>query len=124
MVRNMIQNDPRFANNPQLSQILDNPQMLNQVSQMMSNPAMRSQMQSMMSDPAMRSQMQSMMSNPAMRSQMQSMMNGQGGIPAAPNPPAANPLNASGNVQPRDADEEMTEEEMIAEAIQRSLRES
>lgn len=114
MVQNMIQNDPRFANNPQMRQGLEtlasNPQMLNQVSSMMRDPAMQAQMQSMMNA-------QGGMNMPA----------GMGAAPPANNTTVPN-NNASGahpaNNNNGQNDQEMTEEEMIAEAIRRSLGEN
>ena len=151
MVRQMMQNDPRVANNPMLRQALSDPNMVNQISQMMSDPIMRN-----------------MMSNPAMMQNMSSMMNSMGGMgggagagnntssqqpPTQPDPAAfARMMQAFGQMQegttgnntgtqqqpPSNTgsggttnngggsgnDSEMTEEEMIAEAIARSLRES
>ena len=120
MVQNMIRNDPRFANNPMLQQSMEqlasNPQMLQQVSQMMQNPDMMRQMQSMMGGGA----------------------GAGGGFPGMPpggmpNFGAMNPngtANNSNDGQQQGGsssnngadDEAMTEEEMIAEAIRRSLQ--
>mmetsp|Transcript_46180 Transcript_46180/g.139999 ORF Transcript_46180/g.139999 Transcript_46180/m.139999 type:complete len:461 (-) Transcript_46180:44-1426(-) len=51
MVQNMMRNDPRFANNPQMAAqmeaLMSDPNMVHQMSQMMSDPAMRQQMMQM-----------------------------------------------------------------------------
>jgi hypothetical protein len=112
MVQNMIQNDPRFANNPMLRQSME---------QLASNPDMAQQLAQAMRDPAMRRQMQ----------QMQSMMGGgnMGGLPPFAGAPMGAANHAVGGLQ-QDAsdgnamnDEQLTEEEMLAEAIRRSLEE-
>ena len=76
-----------------------------------------------------------MMRDPNMQEQMQAMMNaqvpGSAMMPGTVPPVNNNAPNASGTAQQNNAsgnnagpsDQEMTEEEMIAEAIQRSLRE-
>lgn len=114
-VQNMMQNDPRL-NNPQMRQAMDslasNPEMLNQVSSMMRDPAMQAQMQQMMQQGGMPG------------------MNMPAGMGGPPTPQVPNNTNASGASQPNnnnnsgENDEEMTEEEMIAEAIRRSLGEN
>jgi len=107
MVQNMIRNDPRFANNPMLQQSIE---------QLANNPEMMSQMSQMMNDPAM-------------RSRMQAMMGGTGGMPGGGIMPPTQPSAQQVRQQRTDtavemSDQEMTEEEMLQEAIQRSLRES
>ena len=149
MVQQMMRNDPRFANNPQLA----------------------SQMETMLSDPNAMRQMSQLISDPGMREQMMSMARMQGGglgVPGA-SPPASTPIAAApghppidpatmaaqmqalqsmlgqtgtaqstggiqqaqqsqgqhqGNASGSEGDRDMTEEEMIQEAIARSLRES
>jgi hypothetical protein len=112
MVQNMMQNDPRFANNPMLQQSMQ---------QLANNPAMAQQLAQAMRDPAMLRQMQ----------QMQSMMGGNnmggfgGGVPPFPGASMAG-VNAAGGAQQANDDmndEQLTEEEMLAEAIRRSLEE-
>lgn len=112
MVRNMMESDPRFANNPMLRQSLDalanNPQMMEQMSQMMADPGMRSQINNMM-----RQQQSSTM--PSM-------------FPPNPAPPSNNANSTANNTNNNNTnssngDGDQTEEEMIAEAIARSLRE-
>lgn len=116
MVQNMMRNDPRFANNPQMQQSLEqmanNPQMLQQLSQMMSDPNMQQQMQSMM----------------GAGGGMGGAGGGMGGMPpfGGANPGAGNNANANsgaGQQQSGPNDQSQTEEEMIAEAIRRSLEE-
>eukprot|EP00549_Striatella_unipunctata_P011591 CAMPEP_0118722164 /NCGR_PEP_ID=MMETSP0800-20121206/31191_1 /TAXON_ID=210618 ORGANISM="Striatella unipunctata, Strain CCMP2910" /NCGR_SAMPLE_ID=MMETSP0800 /ASSEMBLY_ACC=CAM_ASM_000638 /LENGTH=417 /DNA_ID=CAMNT_0006630239 /DNA_START=107 /DNA_END=1360 /DNA_ORIENTATION=- len=113
MVQQMMQNDPRFANNPMMRegmmQLANNPEMLSRVTSMMNNPAMRAQMEAMMAA-------------------------GGGGMPTPPNmfgaPPAnnsntnnSNNNNSSNSNNGGGSDSDMTEEEMIAEAIRRSMQE-
>jgi hypothetical protein len=114
MVQNMLRTHPQFANNPMTEQMLQ---------EMTNNPAMLAQLSQMMQDPAMRSRMQSMTQNGG-------GFGGSGfgntGAPSQlPQPPIG---NTSSNTQgqqsaPGASDEQTTEEEMIAEAIRRSLQE-
>lgn len=144
MVQQTMQNDPRFANNPMLRQSLStlasDPQMMNRLTTMMSDPSMRQQMSQMMNNPQMAQQMANSMgggagggaagANPGgaaggmtpdrMRQMMQAMNSG-AGAPQPGNPPAPPQQNPGGG---NATDQDMTEEEMIAEAIARSLRES
>lgn len=140
MVQNMMRNDPRIANDPQAQQALN---------ALQNNPEMISQMQQMMSDPTMRANMTRMMqqqqqsgagaggANPFggnagpddMRRQMEQFQrmsqqfgdggggNASGGGAGAPSASNQNGNNGSNGQN----DNEMTEEEMIAEAIRRSL---
>jgi len=96
MVQAMIQNDPRLANSipPGMRDILRDPQ---RMAQIMSNPMFRQQMAHM-------------------QQQQQSAAAG-GGVPAAQR--SNLPTRAAEN---SNEDNEMTEEEMIQEAIARSLR--
>lgn len=52
MVQNMMQNDPRFANNPMLQQSLRalqaNPEMMQQMTQMMADPNVRNRLANVM----------------------------------------------------------------------------
>jgi hypothetical protein len=102
MVQHMMRNDPRFANNPMLhqsmEQLVNNPQMLDQISQMMSDPTMRNQ--------------------------MQAMMGRAGGMPPAQPAAPQGQQQQNSSAAPAMSDQEMTEEEMLQEAIQRSLRET
>ena len=148
MVQQMIRNDPRLANNPMLQQSLDalqsNPDMLRQFSSMMNDPGVRANVSRMMqqqqqaggagassggSDPfaggpeEMRRQME----------QFQQMQQAFGGASGSFNMQQQQQQQQQGS-QPQQQqgvggnnianDSEMTEEEMIAEAIARSLRES
>jgi hypothetical protein len=106
MVQQMIQNDPNV------------PPMLRQsITQLASNPAMLNQLSQMMSDPVMRSRIESMVGSNA------NGMGGPGGF-AMPGMPGAGGFGAPGG-QPGNgaSDTDQTEEEMIAEAIRRSLEE-
>jgi len=117
MVQNMMRNDPRFANNPMMQQSLEqmanNPQMLQQISQMMQDPNAQRQMQ----------QMQQMMGSGAGAGGMPPFGGGMppfGGGAAAGGSGGAGAPPAQGDAN----DSDQTEEEMIAEAIRRSLEEN
>jgi alkanesulfonate monooxygenase SsuD/methylene tetrahydromethanopterin reductase-like flavin-dependent oxidoreductase (luciferase family) len=139
MVQQMIRNDPRLANNPMLQQSLDalqsNPDMIRQFSSMMNDPGVRANVSRMMQqqqqaggagasggvDPFaggpedMRRQMQ----------QFQEMQGNSGSFNLQPQQQnGQQPSQGSGGNSNNANDSEMTEEEMIAEAIARSLRES
>lgn len=123
-VQQMMQNDPRMANNPALrqsmQQLASNPAMMNQLTEMMRNPNMQSQMQSMMRDPAMQAQMQAMMSNGGMGGMGGTGGFGQNADGSAP-PPPGQQANTGNQGRNGGNDQQQTEEEMIAEAIRRSL---
>ena len=108
MVQQMIQNDPNIP------------------------PMQRNMMQQLASNPAMLDQLSTMMSNPATMSRMQSMM-GAGGMPGMPphfptQPPLAGASNSNNNATNANRsagnDHDQTEDEMIAEAIRRSLQDN
>jgi hypothetical protein len=114
MVQNMLRTHPQFANNPNSEQMLQ---------EITNNPAMLAQLSQMMQDPAMRSRMQAMTQNGG-------GFGGSGfgnmGAPSQlPQPPIGNTSSNAQGQQPSSgvADEQSTEEEMIAEAIRRSLQE-
>lgn len=113
MVQQMIQNDPNVS-----------PMLRNSMQQLASNPAMLNQLSQMMSDPAMRSRMQSMMA--AGGGGMPGMGGmGMGGMPGMAPPAPSNPINNNNNNNSNGGnDQDQTEEEMIAEAIRRSLEEN
>ena len=81
-----------------------------------SNPEMLQQASQMMADPNFQQRIQQMQQNPAMAQQMAQMQNMFGNIPGGG---GAQPPSQPQNGQ---ADEDLTEEEMIAEAIRRSLQ--
>lgn len=117
MVQQMIMNDPNIP-----------PQLRTGLQQAVNNPAVVSQMANMMRDPSMLAHMeQAMASNP-----QGMMMPGMGGMPQQPFAPAAannsttssNNNNNTNTSNPPRNDQAQTEEEMIAEAIRRSLEES
>ncbi|RHY11192.1 hypothetical protein DYB25_004712 [Aphanomyces astaci] len=137
-----MMDNPMFAqmvaSNPQLQQMAQNNPMLQQALQ---NPALlRQSLQAVQSDPYMRQQMQQMMANPQ---QMQQMMTASsnpmfghnaplGGAPPSPfaapvslhQPPAASaPAAAAPVASPTAPTNPRSEEDEIAEAIARSLRE-
>ena len=103
MVQQMIQNDPNV------------PPMLRQsINQLASNPAMINQLSQMLRDPGARSQIEAMARNHA-----------NGGVGAVGGEIANSQqgqLGHSSNPVPA-TDQDQTEEEMIAEAIRRSLEE-
>jgi len=70
---------PGMANSPMMQQMMQNPQMMqNMQAQMQNNPQMAQQVQQMMQNPQAMQQMQQMMNDPQMMAQMQNMM-GPGG---------------------------------------------
>ncbi|KAG7364060.1 PUB domain containing protein [Nitzschia inconspicua] len=135
-----------FANPQALQATLQNPM----IQQMMQNnpnvtPMMRQQIETIANNPAMIDQIAQQMQNPVMRAQIEAMMAADGartGIPGfMPNASMGGNANPSGTITtttttttttvPRQAvpppqgnDQDQTEEEMIAEAIRRSLEES
>lgn len=141
MVQQQMMNDPRIANNPmmrqQLQQLSNDPAGLQQLSQMMSNPATR-QMLSQMADsqgmgsgfPMGGAPAPAPFSNPPNSAnqgqsgsnlQAQQLAQMMSGIMNSANNPTANASSASNNANENNS--QMTEEEMINEAIARSLRE-
>merc|ERR1719416_351110 len=133
------------ATGSMMQNLLSNPQMLQNA--MRNNPMMNQltpQQQQMLNNPAMMQQLSQFMSqNPQMMQDMQRMMegNGAGGMPSAqdmqemmrryqagmpqPSPQQSNTTQQQTNgSQQQQGDDGMTEEEMIAEAIARSLRET
>lgn len=132
----MLQNDPRFAGNPMaqnmLNELANNPQMAAQVSQMMRDPAVMSQIQAMQGSQSPFFQNEAANANatstpngldPNQMMQMAQMMQH---LNASRLPQAGGALNQQlENQAPRGQnDVETTEEEMIAEAIRRSLQDS
>jgi hypothetical protein len=113
MVQQMIQNDPNVP-----------PHLRQSIQQLSQNPAMLQQVSQMMQDPNMRAQMQTMMGNQAGGGMPPNFGgNNPGGFGAGTAPTGqANPN--SNNNRPAANDEDQTEDEMIAEAIRRSLEES
>jgi hypothetical protein len=119
MVQQMIQNDPNVSPmlRQSMQQLAQNPAMLQQVSQMMSDPSMRQQMQNMMASGGGRGGQM-----PAGMPQFGGAGAGFGNNAPTAQPPSSN-NNTSAPPPPRD-DQGQTEDEMIAEAIRRSLEES
>ena len=117
-----MQNDPRIP--PQMrdmmSQVASNPQMAQQIAQMMSNPAMRAQMEQTMQGAAGGSIPNFMPPGTS------SSTNAPGSFPNFMPPAAQNTTNNTSNTNnpPARSDNEMTEDEMIAEAIRRSLQDN
>jgi len=120
MVQQMMRNDPNVS--PMLRQYMET---------MANNPAMLQQVAQRMQDPAVRAQMQQAMQNGGMPGGMGGMGGGGGmGMPPAANANAGSTTNASAPPQqqqpPRQPqnDQGQTEEEMIAEAVRRSLEDN
>ena len=91
-------------------------------------------MEQLANNPQMMSQLSQMMNDPTMRSRMQAMMGPTGGMTSGTGSLLPTQLSAQQGQQRQIrsnnhsntpmSDQEMTEEEMLQEAIQRSLRES
>lgn len=151
MMQQMIQNHPQFANNPmmqeQMRMLANNPQMIQQMSRLMSDPSNRERMNAMMQNMGgaggMNAAGAGAGSGMDMNQQMEMMRQfaniapGASGANNATNVNNRNSANnnASGSNQQQNqsgnnngsngggGDGEMTEDEMLAEAIARSLRE-
>jgi len=150
MMQQMIQNHPQFANNPmmqeQMRMLANNPQMIQQMSRMMSDPSNMARMNAMMQNMdgtgagagGMNASGAGAGSGMDMNQQMEMMRQfaGASGANNATNTNVNNrnsannnasgsnqQQNQSGNNNGSGGDAEMTEEEMLAEAIARSLRE-
>lgn len=90
------------------------------------SPMMRQHLDTMANNPAMLQQMTQQMQNPAVRARLQQAMQ-QGGMPGMGGMPGTNPTpraQASAPPPQPQNDEGQTEEEMIAEAIRRSLEDN
>lgn len=147
MVRRMMENNPNIANNPMAQQSLDmmqqNPQMLEQAIQMMNgNPELRRSLIDNVSSGAggvaPGTGPGANFDAETMRRQMSMMQALSGNMGAMPSSTQANNASGTGQVggsanqntgttaggSGGGGDAEMTEEEMIAEAIARSLRDS
>lgn len=137
-VQNMMRNDPRLANNPMALQALDelqrNPQMMQQVQQMMADPSMRENMSRMMQQqqsqqsgaggaPPFGGNNQNEMLRQMEQFQRMSQSFNNSNSSSGAGAPSTAP-NHGNNASTSQNDDEMTEEEMIAEAIRRSLGES
>lgn len=104
MVQEMMRNDPNVS--PMMRQYMET---------MSNNPAMLQQLSQRMQDPAVRAQLQ--------RAMQQGGMPGMGGMPSgASQQPASSQQQA--RPPPPQNDHGQTEEEMIAEAIRRSLQDN
>jgi hypothetical protein len=117
IIREMIRNDPNFSPmmGAYLEQVANNPAMLEQVTQRMQDPAVRAQMQGFMGGAAAGGALPGM--TPGI---------GMGGITTATSPAHASSMRQPGLQQQQQlgSDQDQTEDEMIAEAIQRSFEES
>lgn len=131
-------NDPNMQN--MMSQMMSNPEALQQalqnpmVQEMMRNdpnvsPMMRQYMETMANNPAMLQQLSQRMQDPAVRAQLQRAMQQQGGMPGMGGMPSGASQQPASSQQPArppppQNDHGQTEEEMIAEAIRRSLQDN
>merc|ERR1711862_7030 len=130
-----------------MQNLLSNPQMLQSALQAnpMASQYLTPQQRQMLNNPAMMQQVSQLMQNPQMMQEMQRMMESSGGMPGAgdlqrmqqmmrnmqpptqPQQPNTSQQQQQPNAsqqQQQQGEDGMTEEEMIAEAIARSLRES
>ena len=144
MVQQMMQNHPQLANNPQMQEqmrmLAGNPQMVEQLSTLMRDPNAMARVSSMMQQggmPGMGGMGGAGAAPPMdMNRQMEMMrqlasMNGGGGANSNSNAGASTNVNSNNAPQQQqnpsgnnnNGDDQLTEEEMIAEAIARSLRE-
>ena len=116
MLHQFMQNDPRFANNPMaresLRQLQSNPQMLEQASRMMSDPQTRNHMMNLVRQSGGMTWNQN--GNVTGRSTSSNGTTGNNN---------GNSQNSGNNPTSNGGDREMTEEEMIQEAIRRSMEE-
>jgi len=140
---NMNMNDPNVQN--MMSQVMNNPESLSaalqnpMVQQMMRNnpdisPSMRQDMATLSNNPAMLQQMTQRMQDPAVQAQMRQAMSAAGnsgggggmGNTMMPNSNATGvaPVQQQQQQQQRGNDSNQTEDEMIAEAIRRSLEDN
>ena len=149
-IQNMILNDPRMANNPMMQNsmrsMLNNPNMVQQMSQMMNNPNVRSRLDSMLQqqnaggngngdgnsnsnsaggmDMAAQMEMMRQFSNIASTSNTNTNGIQQPQQQQQQQQPSNSNNNTNNNNNNNNGGErQMTEEEMIAEAIARSMRE-
>ncbi len=117
MIQDMIRNDPNVS--PMMGAYLE---------QMANNPAMLEQVTQRMQDPAVRAQMQGFMVGAAAGGALPGMTPGvgMGGITTATSQASAPAMRqpVQQQQQPLGSDQDQTEDEMIAEAIRRSLEES
>lgn len=113
MIQDMIRNDPNVS--PMMGTFLD---------QMANNPAMLQQVTQRMQDPAVRAQLESMMGGGGGNG-MPGMVPGLGmGGMGTPGTANMAPSSQQQSSQQEGSDQDQTEDEMIAEAIRRSLEES
>ena len=113
MVQQMMRNDPNIS--PMLRQYMES---------MSSNPAMLQQMTQRMQDPAVQAQMRQAMAANGGAGGMPGMNMPGMNIPGAANSTAGSTTNNNNNsaaAPPPQNDQGQTEDDMIAEAIRRSL---
>jgi hypothetical protein len=113
MIQDMIRNDPNVSPmmGTYLEQMANNPAMLDQVTQRMQDPSVRAQLQNMIMATA---------GGPG-GGGTPGMIPGMGGGGMGNTIPSA--TNVTSNQQYQGNDQDQTEDEMIAEAIRRSLEE-
>lgn len=114
MIQNMLRNDPNVS-----------PMMGAHLEQLANNPALLEQVTQRMQDPAVRAQLQGMMGGADSGGGVPGMMAGLGGFGAGTGSTAnASTAHNAPQRQGQGSDQDQTEDEMIAEAIRRSLDES
>lgn len=128
MVQTMMRNDPRLSSDPMLRQVMD---------EITNNPMAAQQLASMMSDPTMRSMMDQAMRQGGAAAAAGAGGGGAvglgglpwggagaglGGLPPSRSPGGGVPSQQQQRQRGAASDEDLTEEEMIAEAIRRSLQ--
>lgn len=122
MIQEAMRNDPRMASDPMMQQamqaIATNPALASQVSEMMRDPSVLQHMQSMMQQQASSSGGTTNLMPPTFPP-VGRMPQQQATAPGPPQPSSSQQQGA-----PVSSDEDLTEEEMIAEAIRRSLQDS
>jgi hypothetical protein len=110
MIQSMIRNDPQFANNPMLQ---------NMLTELAANPQLAAQLSGMMRDPMVRRQVDQLRNTHGGQIPLNNITQmPTGRAPASTN----NQPTTSTQSSSQDADQ--TEEELIAEAIRRSLQDS
>lgn len=156
MIQTILRNDPQFANDPVMSQVVEgmfrNPEVISHMSQLISDPTIQNivlndgqdpeatrqfRERNMLNDPRIQQFEQSMQQllrdgraapqgpliDPVLIQQFQSAMQGrQAELSPAVN--GTNPPSGGARANSSSNDAEMTEEEMIAEAIRRSLQDN
>jgi hypothetical protein len=117
MMQEMMRNNPNIPPHmrQQMETIVNNPAMIDQIARQMQNPAMRAQMDAMMTARGSGTNMSGLM--PSTSPNGAGSIGGNNNTTIGTSPLPSGPRPSQGN------DQDQTEEEMIAEAIRRSLEE-